>query len=96
VLVLVRRLSLGQVHAVHLVLDELDVVLHHRLTDSASPIHFFRILEHEWGGMRCRASRCFLSLQETAKSTRAKTLVNKDQALVDSLSTRVSPYLRGF
>jgi hypothetical protein len=28
-------------------------------------------------------------LQETAKSTRAKTLVDKDQALVDKLSTRV-------
>jgi hypothetical protein len=49
VLVLVRRLSLGQVHAVHLVLDELDVVLHHRFTDSASPIHFFRILHHRVG-----------------------------------------------
>jgi hypothetical protein len=30
-----------------------------------------------------------LALQETAKSTRAKTLVDKDQALIDSLSTRV-------
>jgi hypothetical protein len=37
-----------------------------------------------------------MSLQETAKSTRAKTLVDKDQALVDSLSMRVCPYLRGF
>jgi hypothetical protein len=36
------------------------------------------------------------SLQETTKSTRAKTLVDKDQVLVDSLSTRVYPYLRGF
>jgi hypothetical protein len=29
------------------------------------------------------------ALQKTAKSMRAKTLVDKDQALVDSLSTRV-------
>jgi hypothetical protein len=42
-LVVVRRLGLGQVqqeaiHAIHLVLDELDVVLHHRFTFSVSCI----------------------------------------------------------
>jgi hypothetical protein len=36
------------------------------------------------------------ALQETAKSTTTKILIDKDQALVDSLSTRVCPYLRGF
>jgi hypothetical protein len=37
-----------------------------------------------------------LSLQETGESTRAKTLVDKAEAVVDNLSTMAWPYLRRF
>jgi hypothetical protein len=47
-------------------------------------------------GSSSSSLNCISPLQETAKFTRAKTLVDKDQALVDSLSMRVCPYLRGF
>jgi hypothetical protein len=42
-------------------------------------------------------SSCLVyALQETAKSTRAKTLVDKDQALVDSLSRGFVLIYEGF
>jgi hypothetical protein len=39
-------------------------------------------------GRACHLLDRVITLQETAKSTRVKTLVDKDQALIDSLSTR--------
>jgi hypothetical protein len=46
---------------------------------------------HRCGGSPLEATlRSILTLQETAKSMRAKTFIDKDQALVDKLSMRVS------